>query len=182
MKIKSGIAGLIASVLLFAGFAVAQQSGSPESDPAMQQSQSGSEQQMSQGAMTQDPATVKQVQQALSNQGFDPGPADGKWGSKSQGALKKFQQSQGMQASGQLDQQTLASLGVSGAAAGGGGQGSTEDQSGAGGQPGDMPDQQSSPGGQPGDMQDQQSAPGGQPGDMQDQQSSAPEQPGGSKY
>ena len=61
-----------------------------------------------------DAATVKQVQQALNDKGFDAGPADGIAGPKTQAALQKFQQSQGVAASGSIDVQTLASLGVSG--------------------------------------------------------------------
>lgn len=154
MKIKSAAITLIAALVLFGGYAVAQQqSGSQQSDPSMQQSQSGSRQQMSSSSLTKNPDTVKQVQQALSSQGFDPGAADGRWGSKTQSALKKFQRSKGMQASGQLDQQTLASLGVSGSAAGG--------QEGMQDQQGDMTDQQSGSGGQQDSMSDQQSREGG---------------------
>jgi peptidoglycan hydrolase-like protein with peptidoglycan-binding domain len=40
-------------------------------------------------------------------------------GPETQKALKEFQTSKGINASGQLDQQTLAALGVSGSAAGG---------------------------------------------------------------
>jgi peptidoglycan hydrolase-like protein with peptidoglycan-binding domain len=180
MKNNSGVViGLMASMVLFVAFAIAQQSDNPQSEPAMQQSQSGSQQEMSPSAMTKDPNTVKQVQQALSSQGFNAGPADGKWGSKTKSALKKYQKSQGMEASGQLDQQTMASLGVSGAAAGGQ---SGSEESGAGGQSGDMQDQQSAPSGQPGDVQDQQSAPGGSSSDMKDQQSAPDGQQSGSKY
>ena len=93
--------------------------------------------------MTQDLQTIKQVQQALSDKGYDPGSADGKMGSKTQSAIKKFQEAQGMQASGQLDQQTLASLGVQGGAAAGGQQDMSSQRSGAGGQQDGMPDQQS---------------------------------------
>jgi peptidoglycan hydrolase-like protein with peptidoglycan-binding domain len=39
--------------------------------------------------------------------------ADGIMGPKTQAALKEFQEKQGIQASGQLDQKTLAALGVS---------------------------------------------------------------------
>jgi peptidoglycan hydrolase-like protein with peptidoglycan-binding domain len=45
---------------------------------------------------------------------------DGIMGPETQKALKDFQSSKGMNASGQLDQQTLSALGVSGSAAGGG--------------------------------------------------------------
>jgi peptidoglycan hydrolase-like protein with peptidoglycan-binding domain len=56
---------------------------------------------------------VKQAQEKLSAAGHDAGTADGKMGPKTQAALKEFQQSKGLQASGQLDQKTVAALGVS---------------------------------------------------------------------
>ncbi|HET8748111.1 MAG TPA: peptidoglycan-binding domain-containing protein, partial [Ramlibacter sp.] len=81
-----------------------------------------------------------QVQEKLSAAGHEVQP-DGIMGPKTQAALKEFQQKQGLQASGQLDQQTLAALGVSegasastGSSAAGGSadkSGSTESQSGA---------------------------------------------------
>ncbi len=138
MIIKSGVLGLVVSLVLFAALAYAQQSSDQQSDPGMQQSdKSTSQKQMKQqGAMTKDPQTVKHVQQALSDKGYYKGPADGKWGSKTESALKKFQQAQGMQATGQPDQQTLASLGVQGGAAAGGQQDRSSQKSGAGGQQG----------------------------------------------
>jgi peptidoglycan hydrolase-like protein with peptidoglycan-binding domain len=64
-------------------------------------------------ASSQSPELVKQAQEKLSAAGHDAGPADGKLGAKTQAALKEFQQSKGLQASGQLDQKTVAALGVS---------------------------------------------------------------------
>ena len=157
MKINSGVLGVISSLVLFVAFSYAQQGGGQQGSMPDQRSQSGAQQQMDQhAALSQDPQTVRQVQQALSDQGLDPGPVDGKWKTKTESALMQFQEAQGMQATGQLDQQTLASLGVSGAA--------------AGGQQGDMTDQQ-------GDMPDQSGA-GGRQGGMQNQQN----QQGGSRY
>lgn len=66
-------------------------------------------QQMSQ---SHSPEMVKQVQEKLSSQGYDPGPADGKMGPKTQQALKKLQEDRSLKTSGQLDQQTLATLGL----------------------------------------------------------------------
>src|ERR1044071_999900 len=63
---------------------------------------------------TQNSETVKQAQEKLTAAGKDAGPADGKLGPKTQAAVKEFQQSKGLQASGKLDQQTLAALGVGG--------------------------------------------------------------------
>jgi Putative peptidoglycan binding domain len=55
---------------------------------------------------------VRQVQQALDKDGFKAGRADGRWGPESANAMKQFQQSKQIQATGQLDQQTLADLGL----------------------------------------------------------------------
>jgi peptidoglycan hydrolase-like protein with peptidoglycan-binding domain len=81
-----------------------------KSGPSTQAQGSQSSQQQ---ASSQSPELVKQAQEKLSAAGQDAGPADGKMGPKTQAALKKFQESKGLQASGQLDQKTIAALGVS---------------------------------------------------------------------
>jgi peptidoglycan hydrolase-like protein with peptidoglycan-binding domain len=63
---------------------------------------------------TQDSETVKQAQQALNDKGFKVGKVDGIAGPKTQAAVQKFQQKQGINASGSLDSQTLLALNVSG--------------------------------------------------------------------
>ncbi len=63
-------------------------------------------------ASTRDESLVREVQQALNEKGFNPGPIDGKWGPRTQAALTKFQNSQGITASNKLDDRTLAALGV----------------------------------------------------------------------
>jgi peptidoglycan hydrolase-like protein with peptidoglycan-binding domain len=63
-------------------------------------------------ASTRDASLVREVQQALNDKGFNPGPIDGKWGPRTQAALAKFQKAQGITASRKLDDQTLAALGV----------------------------------------------------------------------
>lgn len=55
---------------------------------------------------------VRQVQQALDKDGFKAGRADGRWGNKTANAVKQFQQSKQMQATGQLNEQTVADLGL----------------------------------------------------------------------
>jgi murein L,D-transpeptidase YcbB/YkuD len=55
---------------------------------------------------------VKQLQSALNNNGANVGRVDGRWGPKTQDALSKFQQSKGIAADGQIDQQTVADLGL----------------------------------------------------------------------
>lgn len=99
--------------------------------PLDQSAPSGSPSQQDSGAMSQpsdtqeatvpmpsgqagnlDQSTVMQLQDALNQQGFNPGPTDGMIGPQTQSALRQFQQSKGIEASGQADQQTLAALGV----------------------------------------------------------------------
>jgi len=58
------------------------------------------------------PGEVRQVQQALNKDGFKPGPKDGRWGNETENAVKQFQQSKQLHATGQLDQQTVADLGL----------------------------------------------------------------------
>ncbi len=57
-------------------------------------------------------STVKNLQQTLDNKGFSPGPIDGIWGPKTQGAIRDFQQANGLPATGKLTSDTLAQLGV----------------------------------------------------------------------
>lgn len=55
---------------------------------------------------------VMAVQQALKDKGHDPGTIDGVMGPKTQAALRDFQKKEGLKASGRLDQETMAKLGV----------------------------------------------------------------------
>jgi peptidoglycan hydrolase-like protein with peptidoglycan-binding domain len=57
---------------------------------------------------------VKAAQQALRDKGHDPGSTDGVMGPKTQAALKEFQKAQGLTATGRLDAETMAKLGVEG--------------------------------------------------------------------
>ena len=53
---------------------------------------------------------TRRVQDALVEKGFDPGPVDGIWGSRTKGALMKFQESAGLSATGLIDGPTKSSL------------------------------------------------------------------------
>lgn len=55
---------------------------------------------------------TRRVQQKLREEGFDPGPVNGEFWTKTQAALAQFQLSRTLPASGQLDDATLAALGV----------------------------------------------------------------------
>ncbi|UJP05552.1 MAG: peptidoglycan-binding protein [Nitrosomonas sp.] len=58
-----------------------------------------------------DSAMMRNIQQALINAGFNPGPADGKSGAKTTAALQAFQKQNGIPA-GNVDKRTLRALGV----------------------------------------------------------------------
>jgi peptidoglycan hydrolase-like protein with peptidoglycan-binding domain len=55
---------------------------------------------------------ISQVQERLLALGFHAGPVNGDWGEKTQAALAQFQLSVNLPAGGQLDELTLAHLGV----------------------------------------------------------------------
>lgn len=59
-----------------------------------------------------DSGFVRSVQQALDAKGYNAGPADGQWGPSTEEALRRFQDSQGIQPTGQLDARTVSALGV----------------------------------------------------------------------
>jgi peptidoglycan hydrolase-like protein with peptidoglycan-binding domain len=67
-----------------------------------------------QGPVTSHPYTgfISRVQERLHVLGFDAGPVNGDFGTKTQAALAQFQLSAAIPASGQLDDRTLGELGL----------------------------------------------------------------------
>ncbi len=64
-------------------------------------------------------ASVRDVQSALAAKGFNPGPVDGKSGSRTVNAIRAYQRQNGLPVTGRIDQPLLASLfGQPGAATG----------------------------------------------------------------
>lgn len=59
------------------------------------------------------PAQVRQVQQRLDKEGFNPGAADGIWGSGTREAARSFQENRGLEPTGTLTLPMLATLGLS---------------------------------------------------------------------
>ncbi len=57
-------------------------------------------------------ADVSATQQALKDKGFDPGPVDGRMGPHTKTALRDFQKKEGLKATGRMDNDTMARLGV----------------------------------------------------------------------
>jgi peptidoglycan hydrolase-like protein with peptidoglycan-binding domain len=110
--------------------------------PALAQQGSATPQQAppaaSQGnaAITMTKDEVRQLQQALNDNGFDAGEVDGVFGAQTSEALKRFQSKAGLPPTGKMDQQTLALVGLSGRATQSpAGASPTTGQGGAGGQP-----------------------------------------------
>ena len=94
-----------------AAFAGGDKRSSQSSEQQNTQAPRDQQAQASQGqGAQQDQETIKQVQEQLRSMGHDAGPADGIMGPKTQAAVKEFQESKGLQASGRLDSQTLAAL------------------------------------------------------------------------
>jgi peptidoglycan hydrolase-like protein with peptidoglycan-binding domain len=55
---------------------------------------------------------VRQAQEALKNQGHDPGPIDGVMGSQTRQALREFQSKNGLKQTGTLDAETKQKLNI----------------------------------------------------------------------
>lgn len=119
------IAGAVSWSVGSLAFAQQAQEAQPSQKGSMDQGasgQMGAQEQGAAGAQQQYPQeTVRQVQQKLNNEGFQAGPVDGIWGPKTQSAVKNFQQKKGIEATGQLDEKTLAELDVEAQAMGGAG-------------------------------------------------------------
>jgi len=60
-----------------------------------------------------DSTTVQRVQRALNDRGYSVGAIDGQYGASTQEAVRRFQQSSGLPANGELGPSTLSALGVS---------------------------------------------------------------------
>ncbi len=122
MKPWTSAMALIVAGAMLAGSAFAQTT-TPSGEPKARESTGGAagkSDTMKPGTMKSE--QVKAVQQALKDKGHDPGAVDGKMGPKTQAALRDFQSKEGLKASGRLDADTMAKLGVqakAGAAAGG---------------------------------------------------------------
>lgn len=64
------------------------------------------------GAGQHSMTNVRQAQQALKDKGYDPGPIDGVMGARTKEAIKSFQSASNIQATGTLDAETSAQLGI----------------------------------------------------------------------
>jgi peptidoglycan hydrolase-like protein with peptidoglycan-binding domain len=89
--------------------ASAQQSRSNQ--PSTAQQPPPAQQSMQEQNLSKD--EIQKIQQALDQKGFKSGQPDGVLGPETKNAIKEFQQKQGWNGTGELDNQTLSALGVS---------------------------------------------------------------------
>ncbi len=113
MKLRN-IAAAIAAMSIAGAVAAAGNQSAASSSPSNEPSYSGSSNgnYSSSQQQGQQDSHVRDVQQTLKQQGFNPGPVDGVMGPRTEQALRTFQQAHGLQASGSLDERTLSALGV----------------------------------------------------------------------
>ncbi|MCW8193795.1 hypothetical protein F6455_03215 [Proteobacteria bacterium 005FR1] len=64
-------------------------------------------------ALWASPATVRQVEATLGQRGFDPGQIDGAWDQQTSQAIQHYQRTRGLEPTGTLTTQTMASLDIS---------------------------------------------------------------------
>jgi Putative peptidoglycan binding domain len=57
-----------------------------------------------------DPALIEDLQQALSSAGYDPGPADGTFGRRTEAAVVAFQEANGLSVDGRVGPETASAL------------------------------------------------------------------------
>jgi len=64
------------------------------------------------GALATEANVVRQAQERLMSEGFDPGPVDGVLSWHTRQALKDFQELKRLEQTGRLDRPTIAALGI----------------------------------------------------------------------
>src|SRR6185312_10959308 len=114
------LAAALAAGVLVAGPTFAQgttnpgsSSGSTMSNPSTMSSNEHGSSAMNPHSLSQD--QIKSAQGKLQQDGYyKEGKVDGTWGPETHQALQKFQQDHKLNANGELDQQTLAALGLQG--------------------------------------------------------------------
>jgi His-Xaa-Ser repeat protein HxsA len=116
----TALAALLAGAPAFAQSTAPAPSAAPPSSaaPTPQPSTSAPPSASSQASAPQHSSasggTVQSAQQALQQGGFYKGSVDGKMGPHTRQAIRSFQQSKGLHATGHLNQKTLTALGVTG--------------------------------------------------------------------
>jgi len=103
---------VLASALLLTLGVSARAAEEKQAPPAKMDKMGEMDKKPEMGKMTTGRVDNREVQEALKAKGNDPGPIDGRMGPKTRAALKAFQESNGLKATGQLDNETAEKLGV----------------------------------------------------------------------
>jgi lipid-binding SYLF domain-containing protein len=119
MSFKNRLVLLCSCFLIFAVVppAPAAQLTQEKSNQRIQQDRTNDTNRKQWSNQTVSAENVRQVQTALRGRGFDPGPIDGVMGPKTMMAIRNFQSSQGLTASGAMDEATMNALQIKSAAA-----------------------------------------------------------------
>jgi peptidoglycan hydrolase-like protein with peptidoglycan-binding domain len=98
--------------------AQATQSSTPASAPHGVTKKKKSSSSRARRQLAPEPARIKEIQQALAREGFYQGEPTGKWDESTVAAMKNFQQSKGLPATGKIEALSLQKLGLGSPVAG----------------------------------------------------------------
>jgi peptidoglycan hydrolase-like protein with peptidoglycan-binding domain len=118
MSFKNRLVLLSSSFLIFAAvlLAPAAQLTQEKSSQRIQQDRTNDSNRKQWSNQAVSIEKVRQVQTALKSRGFDPGRIDGVMGPKTTTAIRSFQSSRGLNASGMIDESTMSALQIKPAA------------------------------------------------------------------
>src|SRR5687767_11365576 len=102
---------VLASALLLTLGVSARAAEEKQTPPAKAEKMGEMDKKPEMGKMTTGGQHNREVQEALKAKGNDPGPIDGRMGPKTRAALKAFQESNGLKATGRMDNETSEKLG-----------------------------------------------------------------------
>lgn len=117
---------LVSSLLLAAGLSVLAGAARAQNTAAKESTHSTSHHKKytrrshhrERGQKAPTPDRISEIQQALAKNGSYAGTPNGKWDDSTEDALRRFQQSHGLNATGKLDARTLQQLGLGSSTAG----------------------------------------------------------------
>ncbi len=112
MKLYFGGAALLTAVLCAGAFAQSSSDQAPSGTMVDKQHANSNEVQPAAAPVHVSTKVVKDAQRALKKAGYDVGRADGRVGPRTKAAIEKYQQDNGITASGKLDADTLSKLNV----------------------------------------------------------------------
>lgn len=98
-------AGVLVTSVAFAGAEKGKDTGPAATTETPKEPEGGP-------SATPTPETIKAVQGALRDRGYEAGPIDGVTGPKTEAALRAFQSAKGLRETGRIDFATMAKLGV----------------------------------------------------------------------